>query len=157
MKSLLLAAVGAACVLAGVGAAQAAPLPANGMTVKEVQTWLLDSGYKAEKAKDGEDEYLRSAADGVNFEVHFYDCKKDRCASIQMIAGFDLDEKLTWQKANGWNSGKRFVNCFLDEDGDPWFSYDINLSPGGTREALDDNFGVWLMFLPDMKEVAGWK
>ena len=157
MKSLLLAAVGAACVLAGVGAAQAAPLPANGMTVKEVQTWLLDSGYKAEKAKDGEDEYVRSAADGVNFEVHFYDCKKDRCASIQMIAGFDLDEKLTWQKANGWNSGKRFVNCFLDEDGDPWFSYDINLSPGGTREALDDNFGVWLMFLPDMKEVAGWK
>ncbi len=157
MKSLLLAAVGAACVLAGAGAAQAAPLPANGMTVKEVQTWLLDSGYKAEKAKDGEDEYLRSAADGVNFEVHFYDCKKDRCASIQMIAGFDLDEKLTWEKANGWNSGKRFVNCFLDEDGDPWFSYDINLSPGGTREALDDNFGVWLMFLPDMKELAGWK
>ena len=58
---------------------------------------------------------------------------------------------------NAWNSGKRFVDCFLDDEGDPWFTYDINLSPGGTREALDDNFGVWLSFLPDMKDVAGWK
>ena len=155
MKSLLVAAV-AACVLVG-GSAQATPLHADGMTLKEVQTWLLDSGYKAEKAKDKDDEYLKSAADGVTFEVHMYDCKKDRCASIQMIAGFDLDQKLSMEKVNDWNSGKRFVDCFIDEEGDPWFTYDINLSPGGTREALDDNFGVWLMFLPDMKEMAGWK
>ena len=62
MRSLF-AAAAAACILAG-GAAQAGPLHADGMSVKEVQTWLLDSGYKAEKAKDGEEEYLRSAADG---------------------------------------------------------------------------------------------
>ena len=139
------------------GAAQAAPLPAGGMTVKEVQTWLLDNGYKAEAVKESDgDGYVRSAADGVNFQVHVYDCVKARCASIQMVAGFDVEQKLSAEKVNAWNGAKRFVTSYIDDEGDPWFTYDINLSPGGTREALDDNFGVWLSFLPDMKQLAGW-
>jgi len=126
------------------------------MTVKEVQAWLLDSGYKAEVKKNDGDDFIKSASDGVDFEVHFYDCKKDRCASVQMIAGFDVDKPMTAEQANAWNSEKRFVDCFLDDEGDPWFSYDISLSPGGTRAALDDDFSVWLSFMPDMKQHIGW-
>ena len=127
------------------------------MSVKEVQSWLIDAGYKAELAKDNQgDSYLKSATDGVGFEVHFYDCKKDRCASIQFIAGFDIDGKLDMAKVNEWNDGKRYVDCFIDDEGDPWFTYDVNLSPGGTREALDDEFALWLGFVPDMKTHIGW-
>ncbi|WP_332764272.1 YbjN domain-containing protein [Phenylobacterium sp.] len=156
MKTRLIAMSLAAFVWLG-GAAQAAEIAKGGMSVKEVKAWLTDGGYKAEVAKDDAgDEYLKSAAEGVSFDVHFYDCEKARCTSIQMIAGFDMDAKLAMDKVNAWNSKKRYVDCFIDDDGDPWFTYDINLSPGATREALDDNFAVWLSFLPDMKTHIGW-
>ena len=137
--------------------AGATDLPKGGMSVQEIQSWLTGAGYKAEIAKDGEgDSYLKSATDGVGFEIHFYDCKQDRCASLQFIAGFDIDGKLDMAKVNAWNDGKRYVDCFIDEEGDPWFTYDINLAPGGTREALDDEFALWIGFVPDMKAHIGW-
>ena len=143
----------AACFLAGPAAA--ADLPSGGMTPREVQAWLLESGYQAELEKAGDEPYIRSAADDLNFEVHFYDCKDGRCASIQFNAGFDIDGKITVDQANGWNSEKRYIDCFVDEEGDPWFTYDVNLSPGGTRDALDDAFAVWLSFVPDMQSMIG--
>ena len=156
MKAYLLAASVAALVGLG-GGAWTAEMHKDGMTAKEVQAWLFESGYRAELATDDDgDVYVKSASDGVNFEAHLYDCKQDRCASMQFIAGFDLDEKLELDKINAWNSGKRYVDGFIDDEGDPWFTYDANLSPGGSREALDDDFAVWLSFIPDMKELAGW-
>jgi hypothetical protein len=156
MKAHLLAASVAvmACLGGGAGAAE---MHKDGMTAKEAQAWLSESGYRAELAKDDEgDAYVKSASDGVNFELHLYDCKQDRCASMQFIAGFDLDAKLELEKVNAWNGGNRYVDSFTDDEGDPWFTYDANLSPGGSRAALDDDFAVWLSFIPDMKELAGW-
>lgn len=156
MKAHLFVASVAALFCLG-GGVQAAEFHKDGMTAKEVQAWLSESGYRAELAKDDEGEsYVKSASDGVNFDAHLYDCKKDRCASMQFIAGFDMDTKLELAKINAWNSDKRYVDGFIDDEGDPWFTYDLNLSPGGSREALDDDFAVWLSFIPDMKELAGW-
>lgn len=157
MRASLLAASIAALVGLG-GVAQSAEIHKDGMTAKEVQAWLLESGYRAElgQADDG-DAYVDSASDGVNFKAQLYDCKKDRCASMQFVAGFDIDGKIELDKVNGWNSSKRYVSSYIDDEGDPWFTYDANLSPGGNREALDDDFAVWLSFIPDMKELAGWE
>jgi len=156
MIAFRLAAGLAAAALVFGGEATAKDLPKGGLTAKEVQAWLFESGYQAELDKDGDEPFIKSAADGVNFEVHLYDCEKDRCASIQLTAGFDVKDKMSVDEANAWNSDKRYVDCFIDEEGDPWFTYDINLSPGGTRESLDDDFQVWLSFLPDMKSHIGW-
>lgn len=156
MKVHLLAACAAALACLG-GGVQAAEFHKDGMTAKELQAWLMESGYRAELAKDSEgDTYVKSASDGVNFDAHLYDCKKDRCASMQFIAGFDMTEKLDLAKMNEWNANKRYIAGHTDDEGDPWFTYDVNLSPGGSRAALDDDFAVWLSFIPDMKELAGW-
>ena len=156
MKAHLFAASVAALVFL-CGGVQADEFHKDGMTAKELQAWLSESGYRAELAKDSEgDSYVKSASDGVNFEAHLYDCKKDRCASMQFIAGFDMDGELELAKMNTWNASKRYIAGYTDDEGDPWFTYDVNLSPGGSRAALDDDFAVWLSFLPDMKELAGW-
>lgn len=126
------------------------------MSVKQVHAWIQDSGYAAEVGKESGEEYLKVRTEDGNFEIHFYDCKDGSCASIQMIVGFDVEGKITLEQANAWNDSKRYIDCYIDDEGDPWFTYDINLSPGGTRAALDDNFGVWLNFLPDMRSHIGW-
>lgn len=156
MKLNLLAAV-AAVSLGLAGMAQAREIPAGGLSTDEVGAWLRDAGYKAElKTNDSGKPYYRTSADGVGFDVDFYDCKNGRCASIQFNAGFDTDG-LSTDKINAWNAANRYIRAYVADDGDPWFCYDANLSPGGTYEALDDDFAVWIGFLPNIKEHIGWK
>lgn len=156
MRFLTFAAV-AAGVLCLAGGAQAAELHKDGMTLKEVQAWLDGEGFKSTVKGDSDDPFLSTEdEDGVKFEVHFYDCEKSRCTSIQFSAGFDLKDAMTASKINDWNTGKRYVKAYIDDEGDPWFTYDVNVAPGGTQAALDDEFAVWLSFIPDITEFIGW-
>ena len=85
------------------GAASARDIPPGGLTLAEVAGWLQQSGYKVEsKTTAAGVKYLDSAAEGVNFDIYLYDCKDDRCASMQFAAGFDM-------KAPGLAGGRRGV------------------------------------------------
>ncbi len=143
----------AAAAVLGAAPAFAKDIPAGGLTIEEVQSWLQDAGYKAEMktAKNG-DRYLSSAAEGTNFTLDMYDCKDGRCASAQFEASFDLSNGTTASKMNEWNTSKRYMRAVIDDEGDPALRYDINLSPGGTYEALKDDFGVFRGFLSDFKK-----
>jgi hypothetical protein len=155
MKHLLL---GAACTLLLATGAQAKPISDKGLTVKEIQTWLMDGGYKAEivKADKGED-YIKSAAEGTNYQIYMEDCDETHhCRSLQFSTGFNLEKGTTAAKINEWNSDNRYVKAYIDGENDPYLQYDANLAPGGTYEALDDDFAVWRSFIPDFKKFIGW-
>lgn len=155
MKRMLLAA--AAALVLGVGAAQARPIPDEGLTVEEVLAFMKSAGFEAKIAKTDQGEpYVTTAKDGVNFDLDLYDCKDSRCRAVQFVASFDLKEPLSAAKANEWNLKKRYVRVYLDNTGDPIFAYDANLSPGGTYEALQDDLDVFVQFLPEMLEHIGW-
>jgi hypothetical protein len=143
MKCVL---VGAAVLALGLMTSMAAAenLPASGMTAQEVANWLHKKGYKAEigTADNGRPK-IASAAQGVNFYVHFYDCKNERCASIQFVAGFSTNGAYTLEKENDWNSNNRWITASMDKENDPWISQDVDLWPGGTYENLNDEFQVW--------------
>lgn len=140
--------------------AQAAPtmLHVGGMTGAEVAKWLRDAGYKAELTTDKTgDPMIKSAADGVNFNVNFYDCEaKSRCKAIQFSAGFDLKEPFDPAKVNEWNRGNRYLKAYLDDEGDPHVEYDVNVNAGRTREGLDDDFSVWTSMIGDFTKFIGW-
>ena len=160
-RHTILAAAAVAALVLGAGAAQARDIPAGGMTLPEVVKWLQDGGYKAEiKNLQSGEKYITSAAEGVNFDIYMYDCKADRCASMQWAAGFNMTKPglpngVT--KINEWNTTKRYVKAYVDATGDPWAQYDVNLSPGQTYEGLDDAFkNVWVRSLPAFKTFIGW-
>ncbi len=156
MKSIL---IGASCALLFAGTAAAKPISDKGLTVKEVQAWLLDAGYKAEIVKEekGED-YVKSAAEGIKYDIFLRDCDAAHaCRSLTFSAGFNLDKGTTAVKMNEWNADNRYVKGHIDEENDPYLQYDANLAPGGTYEALDDDFSVWKGFLPDFKKFIGWQ
>jgi hypothetical protein len=148
------------CVALGLamlaGPALAAAIPDEGLTLGEVATWLQRSGYKAEVKGSGEKATLASAADGLNFEIEMYDCVAGRCKSMQFGASFDFEDAMTLDRANEWNLKKRYAKVYIDDTGDPIVQYDVNLSPGGSYEALDDDFGVWRMMMSDFADFIGW-
>ncbi len=125
-------------------AASAKDLPANGMTVKEVASWLKDAGYQAQfqTSKDGT-RNIYSSAEGANFHVYFYDCKNERCGSLQFSTGYDTKGSFSAQLMNDWTAKNRWARAYVDEVNDPWLEYDVDLTPGGTYEMLNDEFKIW--------------
>jgi hypothetical protein len=156
-RLLLAAAVGLSLVG---GSAQARPIDEKGMTIEEVVAWVKAAGYEPKVAKtDSGERYVSTKTkDGrVNFDVDLYDCDDaGRCRALQFTASFDMDEKVTLEKANAWNRANRYVRMYVDADGDPIFQYDANVAPGGTFEALDDDLHVFIGFIPTILQHIGW-
>lgn len=127
--------------------AVAKDLPAGGMTLEEVQKWLQDEGYKAEfyTLKDG-GRAVASSSDGYTWKIYMYDCNPDgRCGSMQFAMGLDTKGAFNVEKMNSWNKDNRWARAYVDNVNDPWLEYDIDLTPGGTYELLNDEFGTWRM------------
>ena len=158
MKHILIA--GAAFLALGLisGPTLAKDLPAKGMTAEQVASWLQDDGYKAQVStnKDGS-KTVGTAADGSNFFIDMYDCNNTpTCTAIQFSIGFDSKGAWNATKMNEWNSTKRWVKAYVDDKDDPWLQMDIDLSPGGTQEGLDDQFAIWRDMLTSFKKYINW-
>lgn len=150
--------VAAAAFLFLAAPAEAKDLPPDGLTPAEVAKWLTDNGYEAEVAQNDKGEsYIKTGAEGMTFEVLFYDCKPVRCQSMELLIGFELEAPMTADQLSAWNAGKRYARAYPDAKGNPWFSYDINLAPGGTYEAMEDNYAIWVGLLPDFRKHVGWE
>ena len=158
MRKFVVAGAAALAIAMSAGAASAKDLPAGGLTIEELASWMQSKGLTATIAKSSSGErYIQSSAEDVNFDVWMMDCgDKPRCASIEIQAGFDMSKGTTLKVVNDWNGSKRYVTSWLDNENDPWIKMEINLSPGVTYEALEDNFGVWVSMIPDFKTHINW-
>jgi hypothetical protein len=148
----------AAAIAAAAAPASAKDLPAGGMTIQDVASWLQGDGYQAKivTAANGK-QTISSSAGGTNFHVGFYDCKEARCGSMQFYAGFDTKGAFNPAKMNEWNSAHRWVRAYVDKTNDPWVEMDVDLSPGGTYEMLADEFATWRSILDTFKHFIGFK
>jgi hypothetical protein len=156
MKSVAIFAFTAAMVL-GAAPAMAKDIPAGGLTIQEMQQWLLNEGYRAQikNYQDG-DQYISSSAEGTNFTIDMYDCKNGRCASLQFESAFDLTNGISAAKVNEWNNTKRYARAVIDDQGDPSLRYDANLSPARTYEGFSDDFAIFRGFISDFKTFIGF-
>lgn len=119
-------------------------LPPGGLTLAEVTAWLQDNGYRAKvvKGDDGKD-HVQSGAQGWSFDVWLYDCKDDRCEAIQLSAGWTTKKKFDKSRMNEWNRDQQWCRGYYDKEEDPWVEMDIDLSPGGTYELIDDQLSIY--------------
>jgi len=125
-------------------AASARDLPPGGMTVDDIVSWLQDGGYSAEIRTDSSGERsVYSSSGGNSFHIYLYDCKNARCGSFQFSSGYDTKGAQSAATMNAWNGSNRWVRAYADNVNDPWIRYDIDLTPGGTYELLNDEFAIW--------------
>ena len=148
MRTILLTSIAAAALVLISSGADSKNLPAKGMTIDEIAKWLQGAGYKAQIQTANGEQNIYSSADGQNFHIYQYDCNKTkRCGSFQFSVGFDTKGSFDPSKVNDWNKDNRWVRAYVDKVNDPWLEQDIDLTPGGTYELLDDEFAVWRMSL----------
>jgi hypothetical protein len=119
-------------------------IPDGGLTIEEMAAWLEGEGY-AVKFVTGESgkRHIETNTQGSPLNIFFGACKGDRCAALEFTAGFSTHGKFDISQINGWNYDNRWCRAYYDSDKDPWLKMNIDLSPGGTYEALSDRFGIW--------------
>lgn len=154
-KSLAIASALSTSLLAN--ATLAAPIPDKGLTIEEVTKWLQSEGYRAEIVTDDGDAYIKSATQGVNFILLLEDCTPSKtCKSVDFSSGFDLKDGITLDRANEWNSTKRWGSAYLDKENDPYLEMNVSLAPGSSFEALEDSLDTWNMMIVEFKTFIGW-
>lgn len=138
---------------------QTAPVSAQVIGDPDVIKLLMaDFGLPATKTTDSDgDPMLDSRIDGTHFSVYFYNCKANRCGSVQFSAGFDMDEPMTYERVNEWNKTTRYGKVYLDEEMDPYVEMDIGLAGEGIgSKNFDDALDTWRVVLSDFRKFIDW-
>jgi hypothetical protein len=107
---------------------------------------LQGAGYRAELGKDGTgDPLISSSSSGSGFQIYFYGCAKNStCKTVQFSASYE-DAKPSLSRINEWNSGKRWGQAFIQDDGSARVQMDVDLEKGGMPTVLFvDNLEYWV-------------
>jgi hypothetical protein len=120
------------------------PIPDGGLTLEEVIAWLQSGGYAAKVVtrEDGK-RHIESWSSGTLFNIFTPGCQSGRCASLELVFAFSSKGKFDVSRLNEWNSDVPWGKAYFDTVNDPCLDMDIALSPGGTFESLNDQFGTW--------------
>lgn len=122
----------------------AAAEAAAGITGAEMTRILQDAGYRAKLDKDDDgDPRIETRMSGVNVFVYFYDCKQDRCGSLQFAMAMDLEDGSTLEAMNRFNSSFRYVRAHLDNEMDPFLRFDFEVLHTARNEHILSQVDLW--------------
>lgn len=125
----------------------------TGVAVADIVAAMQDYGVRAKLGEDDlGDPQIDSALAGANFQVRFYDCEKARCASLQFLSGFDLEEEMSLEDVNDWNRTMRYGSVYLDDEGDPYLQMDVDVTRGISKEQFAEWVAVWEELLGRFRE-----
>ncbi len=121
---------------------------------------LQEGGYAARLGTDKVgDPMITSGVGGTTFQIFFYNCTDNReCATVQFHSGYALDETISLERINEWNSSERFGRAYLDDEDDPILEMDVDLDDGGVSRLLFiDNIEFWQSVLGKFERFIGYR
>ncbi len=138
----------AGATISAAGMAKADPLPANGMTAEDVNSWLRAKGCETQVGDKGD--YVACKANNHVFVAFLADCENSRCKSMQFFYGIKFDNGVRPDDAsadafiNAWNLNYRWIKASVTPTRDVALEMDYLMSPGGTTEGLNGSLGIFL-------------
>ena len=120
------------------------PIPDGGLTIEELAAWLESEGYSVSfvTGESGR-RHIVTKSQGSPLNIFQGDCKGERCASLEFATGFSTGGNFDTSQINAWNYDNRWCRAYYDDVNDPWLRMNVDLSPGGTYEALSDRLAIW--------------
>ncbi len=76
----------------------------TGVTPQEMEALLKAWSYRYERVEEKGEVYFRLRLAGLKAVLYLLDCQKGRCESLQLYAGFTMDDPPAW---SGSTSGTR--------------------------------------------------
>lgn len=97
---------------------------------KALAMGVAQAGYLAKIETDSlGDPKITTKMSGWKVDIFFYGCTDNKdCQSIQLRTGFDRESPMDLAQVNSWNAKRRFGAISLDDEGDPYISWDIILN-----------------------------
>ena len=93
------------------------------------------------------DQIVSTSTDGISVDIYLYDRSgagnARRCTSMQYASGWPSSSNYNLERVNGWNVAHRYIKAYLTSSGGLFGEYDLDLSPGGTFESLNDCLDNW--------------
>lgn len=120
------------------------PIPDGGLTIEELAAWLQNEGYTVDfHTGESGKRHIITKTQGSPLNIFLGDCKGERCASLELASGFSTGGKFDTSQINTWNYDNRWCRAYYDDVKDPWLRMNVDLSPGGTYEALSERLAIW--------------
>jgi len=119
---------------------------------------LRSEGFKAElKTLASGAVEIESEHDGASFWLYFQACTADfsECEVISFSSGFDFETAQLPDIIGDWNQ-ERYSKAYLDEDGDPFVEFSVNMKDGVTRENFVDTLHWFTTEMSAFIEQIGW-
>lgn len=114
------------------------------ITGPEMVRILQDAGYRAKLDKDEDgDPRIETKMSGMNVYVSFYDCKQDRCGSLQFAVALDLADGTTLEAINDFNASYRYVRAHLDDEMDPFLRFDFEVLHTDHTAHIASQIDLW--------------
>lgn len=111
---------------------------------------LQQTGYRVETLKEGQVTFLRSATNGLPFDIrpgNALSGEGDRFADAAFVALFAIRGALPLELVNRWNRSRRFARLFIDQpvEGQDFlvFCMDVSVVGGVSARQLLTQVELW--------------
>lgn len=122
----------------------------NDLDIDTLRDLMLGVGYRVETLKDGEVTFLRSATNGLPFDIrpgNSFQGNAGRFADIAFVALFAVRGALPLDLINRWNRSRRFGRLFLDQPAPNQdflvFCMDVSVAGGVAQPQLRTQIELW--------------
>jgi hypothetical protein len=121
-----------------------------GVTRAEMVTYLNAHGYSAKQLEDAS---IQTSIDGIIFDVYFFNCHGERCADLELSAGWKMQSLPSSDLLNQWNSTKRLARAFTNDKGDGLLvQMDLSLASASSMTEFEAYLKIWKTLLVDFKK-----
>ncbi len=120
---------------------------------------MQEYGFASTLSTDSDgDPMISSKVSKSDFFVIFYGCEENKdCKSIMFRAGYDLTNPISALKVNEWNRDKRFGKAYIDDQGDPFLEFEVNMFADGVgEENFQDTLDWWRLVVEGFEEFIDW-
>lgn len=119
-------------------------------TIENFRDLVQSCGYRVEIIRDGKLTYLRSATNGLSFDIRPGNLAPNftsRYADMAFMTFFNVRGTLPLDLLNRWNGTRRFSRLFLEQASPDQqflvFAFDVSMIGGVSRSHLRANLEIW--------------
>lgn len=128
----------------------AQPAVVSSLTDQTIQAVLdqMKLQFKSDVDQDGLTAF--HIMEGETLVCSIYQYRADKESPVQSLGfttGYDMASGMIWQAANRWNSENRFAKVHLDDEADPFLTYDVSVKGGVTQAYLAECLKTYLQSL----------